>query len=117
MFTLDEVLERTIVEIFTDGGEKKIHYYAYGYDCCDGGKTPYRFVEYTFFIAPLREVLDKGAYLYEEDFGYQYKQYVEDCSEEKCLNNYLHYDNGNEPVLLDELKLSMYTPNGMYILI
>lgn len=119
-----DVIGNTIVEIFTDKNddgvdEKYIHYYAYGYFCACGGnpEKDHRFIEYTFFIVPLKEALDFGVEKYESEEGCNYKQYVADVDENEMVDRYKHYDNGNPPRLIRKGDLNLKTPDGFYILI
>jgi len=110
--------ERTVIGIEPgDDGEKAVHFYGYGYCADDGTETPYRFVEYTWFIAPLRDVLKVGFESYEGDNGDRYKQYITDCTEEKMNEIYKHYDNGNQPTVIKEEEITEDTQFGCYIVI
>lgn len=102
------------VETWSDG-ERYVHYYAYGYYAECSNKPPYRFLEYTFFIIPLKDVVDRGFYEIEGDESDQYKQYIEDCTEETMIQHYEHYDNGKMPKIMNADDLSMSTPDGTYI--
>ena len=122
--TYDQVIDKTIVGISTgmdeSGIEKKwIHFFAYGYFCEDAPdqKRDYRFVEYTFFMVPLKEVLDRGVSEYENEEGSRYKQYIDDVSKNQMVANYNHYDDGKQPKLLRKEDLNLDTPDGIYILI
>lgn len=123
-YKYNQVIDKTIVEIFTgadeDGVVKKwIHFCAYGYFCEDAPdpKRDHRFVEYTFFMVPLKEVLDFGVSEYESEEGCRYKQYIDDVSEDQMVANYNHYDNGKQPKLLHKEDINIDTPDGFYILI
>lgn len=107
-----------IVELSTEDDKRFIHFYAYGY-VTDNQKeeTPYRFLEYVWFIVPLEEVLEVGIGEYECENSDQYKQYIEDCTEENCNYRYEHYDNGKMPKVIKEKDVDMNTPDGMYILL
>lgn len=115
----DDYCEATIVEIYTDGGTRYVHYMGYGYYSVedDDEVKPYRFTEYTWFIVPLRDVLKTGIYNYECENADQYKQYIEDCTEERCKEIYETYNNGEMPKLIFEDEVDMNTPDGFYILV
>ena len=113
---IDDYSENTIVEICTKGEDRLIHYFGYGYYAHEDGK-PYRFLEYTWFIAPLEEALKMGLHEYESENCDQYKTYIEDCTEEECVEFYEHYDNGKTPKLIYVDEVDMNTPDGVYILI
>lgn len=115
--TLKDYLEKTVVSIETDEEGKKIHYCGYGYLSDDSSGKPYRFLEYTWFTVPLEEALEAGISEYECENGDQYKQYIEDCSEEICIHHYEHYDNGKMPKIIKEKDVDMNTPDGVYILL
>ena len=117
-----DVIGKTIVDIYTlfeNGTETRhIHFMAYGYR--SDSKTDdkdHRFLEYTFFTAPLQKVLDYGVVLYESDFGCESKQYIEDCTADVMLDRYLHYDAGKCPLPIPTDKLDINIPDGLYILL
>ena len=119
-----DVIERTIVEVYTcyekDGKEERfIHFLGYGYcsDAFEDDNKDHRFLEYTFFVAPLQEVLDFGVSEYESEFGCEYKQYIEDCTDDTMVGRYLHYNGGVCPLPISKDKLDINTPDGSYILI
>ena len=110
-------IENTIFDINTNkDGERYVHFLGYGYaaDEIEKGK-PYRFLEYTFFEAPLKDVLSVGFYAYENKYSEQYNQYVQDCDKQTCLDTYLHYNNGSAPIPIDSIDIN--TPDGCYVLI
>lgn len=112
-------LEDLIVGIETDNeGNKFAHLYGYGY--CNGGNgpddpTPCRFVEYTFFYAPLSEVVEKGIFGVEAEYGEFYKQYITDCNEEEVLDIYRHYDDGSCPTPICEEDITMDLKEAVYV--
>lgn len=113
MNSIGKYLEHTIVGVEMHDDVKCIHYLAYSYEA-DTPETPYRFVEYTFFITPLAEALEEGVVnfeLREEPF---IKQYVTDATAEELVKIYQHYDNGEEPAELIITELDMDTPCGVY---
>ena len=114
-----DIVEKNIVAVYTQDDVKYIQFYAYGYFAYEGEPLDHRFVEYSFFIVPLKEALDYkyGVYGYESEFGARCKQYIEDCDEEAMMYTYLHYDNGNCPKLLDRKDLNINTMDGVYILL
>ena len=124
----DGVCESTIVRLFTKYGEKLIQYYGYGYCTDDGSDTPYRFLEYRWFVAPLAEALsfvdperndvpyNKGLYAFEADQGEFYLQMMEDCTERRMLEIYSTYDGGKTPQIISFRDVTINTPDGMYIL-
>ena len=114
--TIADYLEKTIVGIETDEEGKKIHYYGYGYFSDDSSEKTHRFLEYTWFIAPLEEVLKTGIAEYESENQDQFKQYITDCTEDECESFYEHYDNGKMPKLILAADVDMNTPDGVYIL-
>lgn len=115
--TADDYSESTIVQIYTDKEGRHIHYYGYGYYAHQGEDKPYRFLEYTWFIAPLEEALEMGLYEYESENCDQYKTYITDCTEEECKEFYERYDNGEMPKLIFVDEVNMDTPDGVYIMV
>ena len=113
--TYDQIRNKTIFSIEKQGDEKVIHFYGYGYTTDDKEK-PYRLLEYTFCYVPLSEVIDKGFYTCEDEYGSEAKQYITDLeTEEEVVKCYEHYDDGKAPQLIDLTTLSMDTPCGAYI--
>lgn len=120
--TLGTLHDKSIVEVITglDRSNKEVkyvHFFGYGYESDEDGDKPYRFVEYTFFIASLKEALDMGIDKYENEVGANFKQYIEDCDEDTLLNRYLKYNNGETPLPIPKEKLDINVPDGMYILL
>ena len=124
--TLDKLLDCTIFNIEIDKDDdgvlqKYVHFYGYGYysdtSVTDNPEEVYRFISYTFFYEKLSEVLERGFYDVEGDDGCEYKQYVTDCNEAKCLDIYLKYDDGKTPlpIYLDELTMDI--PEGCYVIL
>ena len=117
--TLDDYLENCIVSIGTEDGKRVIHYFGYGY-YADGtypDDQPYRFIEYTGFIVPLRDALQVGISAYERDNGEYYKQYALICNSAHCEYIYQHYDNGQMPQVLNESAINLDTPDGVYLVL
>ena len=100
--------------IFEKKGNQ-IHFFGYSYDACEETETPYRFVEYTFFYADIKDVAEEGFYLYENEHGAEFQQYSLDCNEEQLIDVYTHYYNGNAPdfVCVDDIDENL--PDGCYI--
>ncbi len=117
MFEIGDIIERTIISIEKQDGRKVIHYYAYSWYADDSSETPFRFCEYTGFIVDLDKTLLYGISCYEGEYQEQIKQYIYDCTEEKCVDFYSHYDDGKPPKFISEKDVSMATPYGVYILI
>lgn len=111
-------LEKTIISISDENGERMIKFLGYGY-FSEGSEPPqcFRLLEYCFFEAPLNEVLAVGTAEYESEHSDRYKQYITDCTEEELQSFISHYDNGNAPVPLPASELNAFTPNGTYILL
>lgn len=112
--TLNDVIDKTIVEINTDN-EPYIHYLAYGYYADDKRCI---LVEYTGFYVQMKDIFDFGSvYEYELEFGCDYKQYLTDMNDDKLFDCYTHYDNGNMPKIINEKDIDINTPSGVYIVI
>ncbi len=106
--------DKTIVGIGTDSdGTKYIHYYGYGYQADDNGSGKcYRFLEYTWYIEPLTDVLSEGVCMFESNHSDGIKTYIRDCTELEMIDCYAHYDNGKAPRILKEITIN--TPDGTY---
>ena len=100
--------------IFAKEGDD-IHYLAYGYYSEDDSETPFRFLEYTWFIVPVEDVETRGFDAVESEDSDQFKQYIEDCTEETMIARYQHYDAGNHPKWIEKSKINRYLPDGCYI--
>ncbi len=99
-------------------GEKQVHIMGYGYYVGAPTETPYRFVEYCWYYVPLEYILTCGFPADGEYESYEnVKQYIEDCSQERLVEIYEHYDNGVKPSELRIETLNLLTPCGVYILI
>lgn len=108
--------EDLIVAIETnDDGSRQAHLYAYGYCTGDGSEPDCRFVEYTFFILPLDEVLKRGLFEVESEDSEFIKQYITDCTYDEMIELYMHYDAGKcpKPITQDEFDASL--PDGTYV--
>ena len=122
---LSDVLDRSVVELYTSNGKKFVHFLAYGFLSEENANNekPYRIIEYTFFTAPLSDVLKSGIYEnggvrvleYELDHSCEYKQYVEDCDGKACLDLYMQAEDGGLRALLPIEFLNESTPDGVYI--
>lgn len=117
--TIADYEDKTIVGIEMEYGKKVVHFYGYGYysEGCDGDEAPYRFLQYCGFTAPIEDVLKAGVSEYESDNQDQFKQYINDCTEAKCIDFYEHFDAGRMPQLLKKEDLNIDTPLGVYILL
>ena len=93
--------------------EKIVHIMGDSYFAEDGSNPPCRFVEYSFAYIPLKEILEKG--MPDGDWYAQFKQYIQDCTEEELVEIYEHYDNGNMPTVITEISKDL--PCGCYILL
>lgn len=109
---ITDYLDKTIFSIFLDvNGNKLIHFWGYGYYTGSPDDKPYRFIEYTFFIAPLFDVLKEGFSNYESEYSDQFKQYITDCDEKELIDYYKNYG-------LDIKEINELTTNtecGCYI--
>lgn len=90
--------DRTLFSIIENGNEKLVHFWGYGYYAGSPDNRPYRFVEYTFFIATLSDVLKEGFFEYESSHSDKFKQYITDCDEKELIDIVEHYDDGNSPI-------------------
>lgn len=110
--------EDLVFAIETDAwGRRKVHFFGYGYFAGDESEAyPYRFVEYTFFYAPLDDAVKYGIFHLEEKGAEFVKQDIEDCSYEQMIAIYQGYDNGKCPALITEAAFTADLPDGMYII-
>lgn len=107
--------DKTIFSVFIgDDGMKYVHFLGYGYYVGEPAEKPYRFVDYTFFIALLSDVVKEGFSEYESEYSDQFKQYVSDYNEEDLIDVVEHYDGGRKPVEIQALTTN--TKCGCYIL-
>ena len=87
------MLENTLISIEMIDGVKYIHYLGFGYHNGSLDDKPYRWVDYTWLICPLKEALEYGISKWEGDNQEFVKQYIEDLSAEEIedifeKNNY-----------------------------
>lgn len=116
----EKYLEAIVLDISNEcigshnqGTEKIVHIMGDSYFAQDASDPPYRFVEYTFAYIPLKEILEKG--MPNGDWYAEFKQYIQDCTEEELIEIYEHYDNGNMPTAITALTEDL--PCGCYILL
>lgn len=122
METFNRVTEPMELEFFSiepDGkGGKQIHIHGYlytnGEDLCGG---TWRNVEYSFFIVPLQEFIER----YREDSDYveqtacELKQYIGDHTDAEVLDIINSYYNGKPAdYLMEYCEIDMATPCGNY---
>lgn len=105
--------DRTLFSVIKNENEKLVHFWGYGYYAGSPDDKPYRFVEYTFFIAPLSDVLKEGFSEYEGNYSDGFKQYITDCDEKEFVNIVEHYDDGNSPIEIQNITEDI--PCGCYI--
>ena len=110
IFAIDDVL-------INEQKIKCIHYLGYAYISDGNFDTRCKFVEYTYFIVPLKIAMQTGIYETELMNGENYTQYIKDGSIEDILKSYNEYDNGQPPALITKSELNNNTPEGVYILI
>lgn len=107
---------RTIFGIEEEDGKRFIHFYGYGYVTDGEDEHNCRLLEYTFFCAPIEDVLGyKGGLIgYETDRSENIKTYITDYTEDELVYIYEHYDNGKMPVEIKEEDI-LSAPIGVYI--
>lgn len=96
-------------------GVRSLHIYGYGYDTDEESEKKYRFVEFTFFYAPLEEALKEGMTSIYAKLADGIKQYITDCTFEEMMDIYHHYDDGECPTQVTALTADM--PDGIYVLV
>ena len=118
---VNEFEGRTIIGFEKDDATNicTVHFYGYGYhvERAIDKKKDYRFVEYTWFRAPLSEVKKYGFAEYESENGCLFKQYITDCTEAEMLDFYNSYDDGVRPIMIREADINENTPEGIYIVL
>ena len=77
------MLENTLISIEMIDGVKHIHYCGFGYYNGEPKDKPYRWVNYTWLICPLKEALEYGLSKWEEDNQEFVTQYIVDLSAEE----------------------------------
>lgn len=109
--------DHTIFGIEEEEGKKIVHFYGYGYYVGEESGKSYRFLEYTFFYAPLEDVLshEGGFDGYEIAHSDSVKTYITDCTQEELNDIYEHYDCGRKPVEISEKDIAS-APLGVYVL-
>ena len=104
------MLEDTLISIEMIDGVKYIHYSGFGYCVGDPEDKPYRWVDYTWLMCPLKEALEYGIGKWEEDNQEFVKQYIEDLSEEEINNIFQrhNYDVLNESEIDENISCGIY---------
>ena len=104
------MLENTLISIVMIDGVKYIHYSGFGYCAGAPEDKPYRWVDYTWLMCPLKEALEYGISKWEEDNQEFVKQYIEDLSEEEIDNIFKrhHHDVLNESEIDENISCGMY---------
>lgn len=96
--------EKTLIIIEIIDGEKYIHYSGYGYYSGEPKDKPYRWVDYTFFMCLLSDVIAYGIKEYEADYQGGVKQYIFDLTEseyDKIIDGEKHTTINKEDVTED----------------
>ena len=104
------MLENTLISIEMIDGVKHIHYSGFGYYNGEPNDKPYRWVDYTWLICPLKEALEYGISKWEADNQEFVKQYIEDLSGEEMENFFEenYYD------ILEENEIDENISCGIY---
>lgn len=77
------MLENTLISIEMIDGVKHIHYSGFGYYSGLPKEKPYRWVDYTGLMCPLKEAFEYGISKWEEDNQEFVTQYIEDLNAEE----------------------------------
>lgn len=114
---INDCTDNSIIRIFTHENEKLIQFYGYGYLAGSPANTPYRFISYLWFVMPLKDALQYTDIVdYETEYSDEYRQEIEDCTEQKLQEIYSTYANGKQPKLISKNNIKIDTPDGFYIL-
>ena len=108
-------LDRDVIDIVNQNGEKYIHFLGYGYESeasDDNDDRYYRIIEFIGCISPLKEVLDMG-YTNWMESCYGHNAFIEDVTYDELVDSYEHWNCGKMPEFLTDL--TMDTPYGTYI--
>ena len=104
------MLEKTLISIEMIDGVKYIHYSGFGYHSGWPEDKPYRWVDYTGLMCPLKEALEYGICKWEADNQEFVTQYMEDLSEEEMDNFFKenHYDVLKESEIDENIGCGIY---------
>lgn len=86
------MLENTLISIEMIDGVKHIHYLGFGYYIGWPEDKPYRWVDYTGLMCPLKEALECGICKFEADNQELVIQYISDLSTEEIENIFDEHD-------------------------
>lgn len=103
-----------VISIENHYGFKWVHFLGYSYYNAENGtdSKPWRSIEYCGAFAPLHIVLNNGGVQsYDVEHSENWKQYIEDLSEEEVIRAYESY-NAEE---IDETQINLSTDYGVYI--
>lgn len=104
------MLENTLISIEMIDGVKYIHYLGFGFYNGEPKERPYRWVDYTGLIFPLKEVLEYGLSKWEEENQELVIQYISDLSTEEIENIFDEHDYD----ILEENEIDENINCGMY---
>ena len=91
-----DYLDKDVVELFTDGGQRFVHFMGYGYyvgeSMNEKPEQVYRFLEFVYNTIPIEKFVndpeDMSSDLYNEYFNSGHHEYIEDCDEARVLSIY-----------------------------
>lgn len=104
------MLENTLISIEMIDGVKHIHYFGFGYYNGNPNKSPYRWVDYTGLICPLKAALEYGLSKWEMDHQAFVTQYIEDLSAEEIEDIF----EKNDYDILEENEIDENINCGIY---
>jgi hypothetical protein len=104
------MLENTLISIEIIDGVKYIHYSGFGYYNGEPNDKPYRWVDYTWLMCPLKEALEYGISKWEEDNQEFVTQYIEDLSGYEIERIFEHHNHD----ILKENEINENINCGIY---
>lgn len=88
----DDYLNKDVVELFTEDGERFAHFMGYGYYVEGDAEPEYRFLEYVHNTITIDEFADSTGECSSDDYNEQYNFahhcYIEDCNAARLVEIY-----------------------------
>ena len=114
---MNNIEDLTLFSVEKDIESKKvIHFLGYGYRA-DVSEKPYRFIEYTFFYAPIKQIMEEGFSNVESRYNQEIKQYVSELNESEFLECYGRYYNKKKTKRITQKDFNECLKEGTYLFI